>query len=111
VALLPYLGIIVGGLPVLVLGFGVASGLEVAVAALVAVLLQVVEVLWWRPRVDRRSLHVGPAVPVVVAILGYGIYGIGGALYGCVLAVLGLAVADQLWPGAELPTPLTDSAD
>ena len=55
-----------------------------------------------------QTLHVGPAVPVVVAILGYGIYGIGGALYGCVLAVLALAIADQLWPGTELPTPLTD---
>ena len=110
-ALLPYLGILVGWLPVLILGIGVASGLEVAVAALVAVALQVVEVLWWRPRVDRRSLHVGPAVPVVVAILGYGIYGIGGALYGCVLAVLALAIADQLWPGTELPTPLTDPDD
>jgi len=108
-ALLPYLGIVVGWLPVLILGIGVASGLEVAMVAVVAVVLQVVEVLWWRPRVDHRTLHVGPAVPVVVAILGYGIYGLGGALYGCVLAVLALAVADQLWPGAELPTPLTDS--
>lgn len=110
-ALLPYLGIFVGWLPVLILGFGVASGLDVALAAVVAVALQVVEVLWWRRRVDERTLHVGPAVPVVVAILGYGIYGIGGALYGCVLAVLGLAIADQLWPGAELPTPVSDPVD
>lgn len=108
-ALLPYLGIFVGWLPVLILGVGVASGVDVAVAAAVAVALQIVEVLWWRRRVDEHTLHVGPAVPVVVAILGYGLYGIGGALYGCVLAVLALAIADQLWPGAELPTPLNDA--
>ncbi|MGB0114665.1 MAG: AI-2E family transporter [Ilumatobacteraceae bacterium] len=108
-ALLPYLGIFVGWLPVLLLGIGVASDVEVVLVAAVALTLQVVEAFWWRRRVDERSLHVGPAVPVVVAILGYGIYGIGGALYGCVLAVLALAVADQLWPGPELPTPLTDT--
>ena len=67
-----------------------------------------VEALWWRDRVDQRSLHVGPAVPIVVAVLGYGIYGIGGALYGCVLAVIALAIADQVWPGTDLPTPVAE---
>ncbi len=108
--LLPYMGIIVGWLPVLILGFGVAPVGEVALTLAVAITLQIVEVLWWRRRVDARSLYVGPAVPIVVVILGYGIYGIGGALYGCVLAVLGLAIADQVWPGTDLPTPITDAS-
>ena len=107
-ALIPYLGIVVGWLPVLILGIGVAPGPEVALAAAVTVALQLVEAFWWRRRVDQRSLHVGPAVPVVAAVLGYGIYGIGGALYGCVLAVVALAIADQVWPGTDLPTPVTD---
>lgn len=108
-ALLPYVGVVVGWLPVLVLGIGVASLGDVAVALFVAVALQLVEALWWRRVVDRRSLHVGPAVPVVVAIVSYGVYGLGGALYGCVLAVFALAVADQLAPGEqELPTPIDD---
>ncbi len=72
--------------------------------------LQVAEAWWWRRRIDDRSIHVGPAVPIVVAILGFGIYGIGGALYGCVLAVLGLALADQLRPGEAFPTPLDELA-
>jgi len=107
-SLLPYLGILVGWLPVIILGVGVASDLQIASVIVVAVALQVVEMLWWRPRVDKRTLHVGPAVPVVVAILGYGIYGLGGALYGCVLAVLGLAIADQLSPDTDIPTPLAE---
>lgn len=114
IALLPYVGVAVGWLPVLLLGIGVgsASDVEVLLAAGLAVLLQAAEWRYWRPLVDGRSLHVGPAVPVVVAIVGFGIYGIGGALYGCVLAVLALALADQLSPDADdLPTPLDDPDD
>jgi predicted PurR-regulated permease PerM len=107
-ATVPYFGIVIGWLPVLLLAVGVASGLEVALAALVAASLQVTEGLWWRRQVDDRSIRVGPAVPIVVAILGFGIYGIGGALYGCVLAVLVLAMADQLRPGEAIPTPLDE---
>ncbi len=109
--LLPYVGIGVGWIPVLVLGVGVgsASDLEVALAAICAVVLQGVEWRYWRPFADGRSLHVGPAVPVIVAILGFGIYGLGGALYGCVIAVLALALADQLTRDADdLPTPLDE---
>ena len=107
-AVLPYFGMMVGWLPVLILGLGVAPGFEVALAAGAATTLQVVEALWWRHRVDQRSLHVGPAIPIVVAVLGYGIYGIGGALYGCVLAVIALAIADQVWTGTDLPTPVAE---
>lgn len=107
-ATVPYFGIAIGWLPLVLLGVGVASGLEVALAALVAASLQVTEALWWRRQVDDRSIHVGPAVPIVVAILGFGIYGIGGALYGCVLAVLVLALADRLRPGESIPTPLDE---
>ncbi len=110
-AAVPYLGISVGWLPMLVLGLGTASGLQVGVAAGLAVALQVAEWLAWRRVVDDRSLHVGPGVPVIVAIVGFGIYGIGGAVYGCILTVLALALADQLSPGhKDLPTPLDDVA-
>lgn len=110
VAMVPYFGIVIGWLPLLILGVGVAPGFEVLLAALVAASLQVAEAWWWRRRIDDRSMHVGPAVPIVVAILGFGVYGIGGALYGCVLAVLGLALADQLRPGEAFPTPLDELA-
>jgi predicted PurR-regulated permease PerM len=107
-ALVPFVGIAVGWLPVLLLGLGTAAGQEVLLVAALAVAMQVVEAVWVRRWVDRRSLHVGPAIPVVVAILGFAVYGLGGALYGCALAVFGLALADQLSPGEPLPTPVQD---
>ncbi len=111
-ALVPYVGIVVGWLPVVVLGIGTTPSLWAAVAAgAVAVGLQLIEWRFWRPFVDSRSLHVGPAVPVIVAIFGHGVYGLGGAMYGCVLAVYGLALLDQLTPGDEaLPTPIDEPA-
>ena len=113
-ALVPYVGIGVGWLPVLLLGLGTASTVEVLLAAAVAVAAQVAEWLWWRRLVDPRSLHVGPAVPVVVGILGFGVYGIGGAVYGVALAVLALAISDRFaaaGPDADLPTPVDDPDD
>lgn len=109
-ALVPYVGVVVGWLPVLVLGLGTASLPAVLVAAAVAIALQAAEVIWWRQWVDGRTLHVGPAVVVIVAVLGYGVYGIGASLVACVLAVFGLALADQLQPGDPLPTPFDDPA-
>ena len=109
IATVPYVGVGVGWLPVVLLGLGTASGVQVGVAVGLAAALQVVEWLRWRPFVDERSLHVGPAIPVIVAIVGFGIYGIGGAVYGCIVAVLCLAIADQVSPGnGDLPTPLDD---
>lgn len=111
VAMLPYMGIFIGWVPMLLLAFGVAPEGQVAAALLVPIALQVVEATWWRPTIDHRSLHVGPAVPVIVAILGFGVYGIGGALYGCAIAVFGLALLDQLDPGdGDLPTPIDEPA-
>jgi predicted PurR-regulated permease PerM len=107
-ALLPFVGIAVGSIPVLLLGLGTAPGREVLLVALLAAAMQVFEAVWVRRWVDRRSVHVGPAVPVVVAIVAYVVYGVGGALFGCALAVFGLALADQLAPGDPLPTPVDD---
>jgi predicted PurR-regulated permease PerM len=107
-ALLPFVGIVVGWLPVLLFGLGTSPGREVVVVALLAAVMQIAEAVWVRRWVDRRSLHVGPAVPVVVAIVAYVVYGLGGALYGCALAVFGLALADQLAPGDPLPSPVDD---
>ena len=46
-------------------------------------------------------------MPWVVALLGYTIYGIGGAVFGTIYAVFGLAVLDQLErEPSENPRPL-----
>jgi hypothetical protein len=41
-------------------------------------------------------VEVGLVVPWVVALVGYSVYGIGGAVYGTIYAVFGLAILDQL---------------
>jgi hypothetical protein len=57
---------------------------------------QVVDSRYARGWIATRSVEIGLLVPVVVALLGYEVYGIGGGAYGLAFAVLGLAVLDQL---------------
>ena len=107
-SVLPYLGIALGWLPIVVLGLGTSSLAAVAAVAAVAAALQALEALAWRPRIDPRSLHVGPAIPAIVAVLGAAVYGIGGALCAVGVAVVALALVDELTGGGPLPTPLDD---
>jgi predicted PurR-regulated permease PerM len=93
---IPYVGIFVGWLPVVVIAIGVASLWEVALIVLVATVMQYLEATRWRPMIDGRSLYVGPAVIVISATLGFTIYGFGGLVVLAVSAVFALAVADQV---------------
>jgi predicted PurR-regulated permease PerM len=111
-SLVPYLGVFLAWAPVLLLGLGFSSVASVGVLTAVAVALQIVDTLWWRGWVDRRTLHVGPVVPVVVGLLGFEIYGIGGALYAAALAVFALAIADAAATDEEpVPTPIDEWVD
>jgi predicted PurR-regulated permease PerM len=58
--------------------------------------LQLFEVLVVRRRVDERTLYVGPALPLIVALIGWEIYGLGGAVYSVLLLILVLAFADAI---------------
>lgn len=108
-ALIPYLGITVGSLPFLLLGLAEHPVWVMALLALAVIAVQLVEALWWRRLIDHRSLHVGPAPIVIVSILGFSVYGIGGAVVGSALAVFGLALADALSADDDpLPTPFDD---
>ena len=49
-----------------------------------------------RPYVDPRTVRVGPTIPIVVGLLGFELYGVGGAVYGVALAVIGLAALDAV---------------
>jgi putative heme transporter len=111
-ATVPYIGIVVGILPAVLLTAGFESPLQGAAVMFVAVTAQAVETLAFRPWIDRRTLHVGPAIPVVVAAIGVEVYGIGGALYGAGIAVLLLGMADAGAASDEpLPMPMEDWAD
>jgi len=94
--LIPYLGIVLASLPLVLLAAGFRSVTSAVVVLVVALALQTVEGTWLRPRVDRPTMRIGPAVPWLVGLLGFAVYGIGGALYGAAYAVFGLAVLDAV---------------
>ncbi len=109
-ASVPYIGIVIGVVPTVLLAAGLESPEAGAVIVAVGLAAQAVEALVVRRLVDRRTLHVGPAIPVIVGSIGLEVYGIGGALYGVALAVFLLAVADAAATQADepLPTPNQD---
>ena len=86
---------LVGGVPALLLAFGL-EGWRTGASSLV-VLRRPADSS--RPRscgpcVDARTVRLGPTIPIVVALLGFELYGVGGAVYGVALAVIGLAALD-----------------
>jgi predicted PurR-regulated permease PerM len=97
--LVPLIGTIVGGIPALLLAFGSKTWAVGVTVLVVLVALQAAEVLWVRPRIDSRSVRLGPTVAIVVALIAFELYGLGGALYAVAIAVLALAGLDVY--GAE----------
>ena len=95
-SVVPYVGVLVGSLPLLLVGIGVAPVWQVALAALAALVLQTLEATRWRPLVDGRSLYVGPALPIVGAVLGFALYGVGGVIVTVTVLIFALAVADEV---------------
>jgi predicted PurR-regulated permease PerM len=51
-------------------------------------------VVFARRVVVPRSLSVGPAGIVIAVIVGFEVYGIGGSIYGAILAIFGIALLD-----------------
>lgn len=97
---IPYLGIVLGGLPAVLLAAAENDrSVLLAVLAVVAV-LQVVEALVVRRRVDPRTLRVGPAAMLVAGIVGFRLYGLGGAVYAAAAIVLVVALLDE-WSARE----------
>jgi predicted PurR-regulated permease PerM len=93
-SIVPGFGIFFGGIFALLLeaGLGTPGGaVRLGVAFL---LLQVADTLFGRWVVVPRSLSVGPAAIVIAVIVGFEVYGIGGAIYAAVLAVFGVAMLD-----------------
>ena len=95
-SVLPLVGTFLGGIPALLLAFGSQSWHVGAITLVVLVGLQFVEAGVVRPFIDARSVRVGPAIPTMVGLLAFELYGIGGAIYGMALAVLGLAALDAI---------------
>jgi predicted PurR-regulated permease PerM len=91
---LPLIGIVVGGIPALLLTLGLIGWGHALVMLLVLLALQTIEALVIRPVVDARTVRLGPTVPIVVGLLGFELYGVGGAVYGIAIAIITLAALD-----------------
>jgi predicted PurR-regulated permease PerM len=101
----PYLGCVLGILPALLLA--VADGDRVDIVGVIAlvVALQLVELLVIRRYVDHRTIRVGPALVLIGGIIGFELYGGGGAVYGTIALVFGLAVVDSWSAVTPAPAP------
>jgi predicted PurR-regulated permease PerM len=95
-AMLPHVGIVLGNVPLILLLLALRSDLAAIVAAVVVVACQLVDSYVVRRRISLYSVHVGLLVPWVVVLVGYAVYGVGGAAFALVFAVFGLAVLDEL---------------
>ena len=105
--ILPLIGVLVGGMPAMLLAFGLEGGSTGLIVLAVLLLLQTIEATIVRPRVDSRTVRLGPAAPIVVGLLGFELYGVGGAIYGIALTVIGLAALDAIGQrhGKEVAEP------
>jgi len=89
-SILPTVGIVVGSLAAVGLAAAQSPGRALTVFAL-AVGLQALEIVVVQPRIERRTMRVGPAVTLIAAMAGLEAYGAGG-MVGAVL-VASFAVA------------------
>ena len=92
---IPLLGVVLGALPLVLLAATTASWQGAVAVTVVMFGWQAIESLYLQPRVEARSLHIGPFVTVSVAMVGLELYGIGGALVSLVLVVLLAATLDE----------------
>ena len=110
-SLIPLVGVVVGGLPALLFAAATLDLWRVLAVIALVIGLQLVEALVVRRRMDGRTLYVGPALPLIVALIGWEIYGLGGAIYGVLLLILALAVADAIEVESGETTPTTGEHD
>jgi predicted PurR-regulated permease PerM len=95
-AMLPHVGIALGTVPLILLVLALRSDAAAAVTAVVVLAAQLGDSFWLRRRVAARSVDIGLLVPWIVAIVGYTVYGVGGAAYALAFAVFGLALIDEV---------------
>jgi predicted PurR-regulated permease PerM len=94
--LIPLVGLLLGVLPVVLLAGTTSSWEATLVVAAVLVAWQVFEGLRLQRSIERRSVHLGPFVSFVVALVGLDLYGIGGVFVSLVLATLVAVVLDEV---------------
>ena len=93
-SVVPGFGILAGALPAMLLEAGPGQGGGAFRLAAAFLVLQVLDEIVLRRVVAPRSLTVGPAAIVIALVVGFEVYGVGGAFYGAALAVFGVALLD-----------------
>ena len=93
-SLVPGVGILVAGFPIVLLAAGLHGDGSVTLLLLAAA--QVVETVAVQRRLNRRVLVVGPAPTLLAAIVGFEAGGVGVALLGLAFVVLVAAVFAEL---------------
>lgn len=93
-SVVPGIGIVVGALPALMLEAGLGTAAGAMRLALVVLVLQAADAVISRRYVTPWSVTVGPAPVVIAMVVGFEIYGVGGALYSTALAVFAIALLD-----------------
>jgi predicted PurR-regulated permease PerM len=92
---IPVVGIILGGLAPLLVAATELHDYTYPVLIVLLIGLQLLEALVIRPRLDRRTIPVGPTIMLVGNLIGFELYGIGGAIYTTAALVLAWAVIQQ----------------
>jgi predicted PurR-regulated permease PerM len=96
VSLFPHVGLVLGCFPLLLLTLASRSLTYALLLAALVLAAQFADSFLLRPHIANQGVETGLLVPWVVALVGYTIYGIGGAVFGTIYAVFGLAVLDQI---------------
>jgi predicted PurR-regulated permease PerM len=113
-SIIPYIGVLFGAVPVLLLSAASQPATTTVLLALALVALQACSTVAMREVVEARTLRVGPAVIVIAALVGSDLYGIGGTLVAVMAGIVAVAAVDALSRGDDLPpqsrTPATTIA-
>ena len=104
---IPVIGGPIGALPIVLLALVLGSVHKGLLVLAVFVAYHVTEALVMQPRLERRSMHVGPFLTIVAGVIGVELYGIGGALLAIALITFASAVMAEVVPplAEEQPGP------
>jgi predicted PurR-regulated permease PerM len=103
--LVPVVGMAVGALPIVVLA-GISSATEAVVLGGLVVVYQLTEALVVQPRLEARTMRLGPFLTLAAALVGLEYSGVAGALLFVLATAMAVAVASELAQrgGEEAPS-------
>ncbi len=94
--MLPTVGLVLAAVPTVLMAAALRPWWVAVVLAVLFLVLQAAEIQVLRPRITRASLYVGPALALVAALIGFDLYGVGGAVYAFAVLVFLLALQDAV---------------